>query len=114
MKKPTLAQDRIGAHLWSFNFASKLIHGGTSTTMEAHQKHTASTASRPRCAASPGPFRSVACSTRAFEKCSPERCALLLERVGLNRQYTTYVVHGSRIGTSAFRKGALFRAPSVQ
>jgi hypothetical protein len=52
MKKPTLAQDRIGAHLWSFNFASKLIHGGTSTTMEAHQKHTASTASRPRCAAS--------------------------------------------------------------
>jgi hypothetical protein len=102
MKKPTLAQDRIGAHLWSFNFASKL------------QKHTASTASRPRCAASPGPFRSVACSTRAFEKCSPERCALLLERVGLNRQHTTYVVHGSRIGTSSLRKGALFRAPSVQ
>jgi hypothetical protein len=62
----------------------------------------------------PWPVPKCCLLNRAFEKCSPERCALLLERVGLNRQYTTYVVHGSRIGTSAFRKGALFRAPSVQ
>src|SRR5260370_34146085 len=32
----------------------------------------------------------------------------------LNRQHGADAVLGCRIGTSAFRKGALFRAPSVQ
>src|SRR5580704_2336786 len=38
----------------------------------------------------------------------------LLQRVMLNGQHSTYVVLGSRIGTSSLGKGALFRAPSMQ
>src|SRR5207245_178482 len=38
----------------------------------------------------------------------------LLQRILLNGQHTTYVVHGSRIVTSSLRKGALFHAPSMQ
>jgi hypothetical protein len=56
MKKPTLAQDRIGAHLWSFNFASKLIHGGR----QRQWKRTRSTAPlrRPGRAVQPALARS--------------------------------------------------------
>jgi hypothetical protein len=36
-KKPNPSHDRFGAHPWSFNFPSKLIHGSASMAMQVHR-----------------------------------------------------------------------------